>query len=82
MSRLHRISSLAAAVSLGWALPAQAQSADGAETLRAELAQMRQQMEAMAARMLRSSWACSGVASVESIAWAQSNSGGIVGPLY
>lgn len=49
MNRLSPISALAVAVSLGWSLPAQA--ADGDEALRAELSQMRQQMEAMAARI-------------------------------
>lgn len=51
MKRLSCISSLAIATSLGWALPAQAQAADDDAALRAELAEMRQQMQAMAARI-------------------------------
>lgn len=50
MTRNFRSSALALAVSIGWALPAQAQSAD-AETVRQELAAMRAQMEQMAERI-------------------------------
>lgn len=42
---------IALAVSLGWAMPAQAQSSAEAEALRQELATMRAQMEAMAAKL-------------------------------
>ncbi|MDD3797544.1 MAG: porin [Novosphingobium sp.] len=42
---------VALAVSLGWAMPARAQSSAEAEALRQEMAQMRAQMQAMAARI-------------------------------
>ncbi|WP_336985978.1 OprO/OprP family phosphate-selective porin [Altererythrobacter aquiaggeris] len=51
MNKSIRISAFAAAAALGWAAPAQAQSASGAEALRAEMTAMREQMAAMAAKI-------------------------------
>ena len=56
MTNSKRISSLtlapvALAVSLGWAMPAHAQTSAEAEALRQEMAQMRAQMQAMAAKI-------------------------------
>ncbi len=56
MSALRHISNfglapLAVVVSLGWAMPAQAQSAGDVAALRADMAAMRQAMESMAARV-------------------------------
>ncbi|MGE3692222.1 MAG: OprO/OprP family phosphate-selective porin [Novosphingobium sp.] len=50
MTHINRCSAIAIAISAGWALPAQAQSADSA-AVRQELATMRAQMERMAERI-------------------------------
>ncbi len=51
MKKYRPVSAIALAAALGWAVPAAAETSSETEALRAELAQMRQQMEAMADRI-------------------------------